>query len=253
MHTFTASSGISVSYIGPHLKEGLKPGVLYLALSKEDSLTLSPFNQPVSFLAQNPEVRVFSITLPGHEPPLLKEEAISYWAKHFQKGEDILTPFLEKAALVLDELLEMGCIEKNTFFLMGLSRGGFLALHLAARHSLINQIVAFAPLIKLENAKECEGMQSSSSHANHPLDLYSHLDALSKCKIRFYIGNRDQRVGTKNSFDFITALAELSSKNREKNTSFELFIRDSIGLHGHGTPEFVFKEGAAFIQSFFHE
>ena len=58
-------------FVGPPLEEGPFPTLIYFALSAEDSLQCDPFNQPVQFLEGLP-LRIFSITLPGAEHPVLR-------------------------------------------------------------------------------------------------------------------------------------------------------------------------------------
>lgn len=244
MHVRTAilKNKISVSYVGPPLESGPLPAVFYFALSALDSLTLDPFNQPVVELAKDENLRVFSMTLPGHEPPLKKEEAIAYWASHVKDNHDIITPFLNDACKAIEWLIEDGSIKAETTALMGLSRGGFIATHLAARMPSIDKVIAFAPVTKIEISKEFEEVK------DHPivrsLDLSRHMQKLCSKKLRFFIGNRDTRVGTKHCFEFISELAKLKEELREKKGSFHLTLKDSIGYLGHGTSQEVFCEGA---------
>jgi esterase FrsA len=91
-------------YIGPPLEEGPLPTVFYFALSAEDSLHLSPFNQPaLSLLPFN--IRVFSITLPGHDG-LPAKEAMNYWAEHLRKGYNIIEEFITQARTIIETLIE---------------------------------------------------------------------------------------------------------------------------------------------------
>ena len=43
-------NSISIYHVGPPLELGPLPTFFYFALSGEESLTLNPYNQPVSFL-----------------------------------------------------------------------------------------------------------------------------------------------------------------------------------------------------------
>lgn len=151
-----------VLFWGPSLDQGPLPAVFYYALSAEDSLTLSPFNQPVVFLkelAATLPLRIFSVTLPGHHPPLQKEKAIEWLSHRFQQGVDPLAPFLESQAELIETLIAMEVIDKNKIILSGLSRGGLIACLLAAKLPLCRHVLGYAPLTKLSFAKEFENLK----------------------------------------------------------------------------------------------
>ena len=74
-------------------------------------------------------------------------------------------------------------------------------------------------------------------------DLGNFASELAKKQVRFYIGNRDTRVGTQECFECLEKIAAAS----DSPPSAELFIRRSIGQMGHGTPPEVFSEGADWI------
>ncbi|PCI95678.1 alpha/beta hydrolase [Candidatus Aerophobetes bacterium] len=244
---FFTEDGFHVSYLGPPLEDGYLPCVFYFALSALDSLTLDPYNQPALELAKDNNLRVFSVSLPGHEPPLLKENAFVYWAENVMNNNDILTPFLHRTCRAIEYLQEKDYIRAETTVVMGLSRGGFIAAHIAAMLPSIDKVIAFAPVTKIEHATDFREIHE------HPivrhLSLSRHMQELCKKKICFYIGNRDERVGTKHCFDFISSLADLKFKLREKKGSYKLNISDSIGFMGHGTSPEVFKEGADYAKS----
>ena len=229
---------MKMSFLGPPLSAGKLPAVLYLALSDSDSLHLDPFNQ-FSKALESDERRVFSFMIPGHEPGRKKEEAIKYWASEFRAGRDPITPFIEESLDTIDDLLATSC---SSIAIAGLSRGAYLATHIAARHNKIHKILGFAPLISLPFAKEMKDL-----HNLDHLCLDHHLDALSHKKIRYTIGNRDLRVGTHNVFDFVSRLAEKAHANRVRQAPIELLIRASIGFQGHGTSPEIFQEGAEWI------
>jgi len=189
-----------LEYLGPDLKKGPLPAVFYFALSAKDSLHLDPFNQPAVFLSKCP-LRVFSLTLPGHHLPAT--EALNDWAQEIGKGRDIISEFSNHALEVMEQLIAKNVIEKGKLAVAGLSRGGFLACHVAAKTPLISTILGFAPLTRLDYAKEFKGMDVSTFNLSHLVE------PLSDRTIRFYIGNRDMRVGTAHCFHFISELTQV--------------------------------------------
>lgn len=225
-------------YLGPPLEQGPLPAVFYFALSAKDSLYLDPFNQPALFLKSYP-LRVFSLTLPGHHGPAT--EALTDWASEIGKGHDIIAEFSDHTIEVIEDLIAKNVIEKGKLGFAGLSRGGFIACHIAAKTTLASTILGFAPLTRLDFAKEFEGMAVSSFNLSHLTDQ------LSDRTLRFYIGNHDVLVGTANCFHFISTLADNAYNKKIRSPPIELIIGPSIGHKGHGTSPEAFRSGADWL------
>jgi len=178
------------------------------------------------------------MTIPGHEhlPP---EEALSSWTEEFAKGHDLITPFAHAVKDEIDRLISQNIVIENRCAAMGLSRGVFIACHAAAITPSIRTILGFAPLTQLDRISVTPLAES--------LSLIHLSDRLFNRKIRFYIGNRDSRVGTRLVFDFVESLAEHAHKNRISSPPIELIIGPSIGRQGHGTSPEVFRAGADWL------
>ena len=218
-------------YLGPSLDKGPLPAVFYFALSAEDTLYVDPFNQPA--LALLPfNCRIFSLTLPGHDslPP---KEALNYWT------EQIVQDFVSHAHRVIETLIQDGVIDKKKLAVMGLSRGVFIACHVAAITPAVSHILGFAPLTHLSVGKEWGKAPHSS--------LMGTLNNLANRNIRFYIGNNDTRVGTKACFDFFSHLVQTAAEKKIRPIPMELFMTPSIGHQGHGTSPETFQSGAQWL------
>ncbi len=238
------SPDVALYHSGPALDHGPLPSFFYFALSGPDSLCLDPFNQPVQFL-HGKMIRVFSMTLPGHENALPPAQALSLWAEDISKGLDPIGDFLDKAALAIDFAIREKFADPSKMAVGGLSRGGFIAAHVAARDPRFRFLLGFAPLTKLHKAKEFAQMQ------DHPLVRSLALETLAEflCDrhVRLYIGNYDTRVGTRSCFDFSMSLAEKAHEKKIRSPQVELIISPSVGQMGHGTPPSIFQQGADWI------
>ncbi len=242
--TFYSNTGAKVSFIGPDLDKGALPAVFYFALSAEDSLLLDPFNQIVQNLVSD-KLRIFSMTLPGHENNLPKEKAIEVWATKTRNNTCPLSHFFDEAEKAITDLSDF--ITPNSLSFAGLSRGGFIAFHLAARLKTVQNILAFAPLVNLEFCSEFKDLK------DHPivksLDTRHLTEDLLSSNIQIYIGNLDERVGTIHSFNFIQDLATLAQERRYRKTDYEMVISTSIGYLGHGTSPETFAKGATYLKN----
>lgn len=235
--TYSSFQELDIQFIGPPLSEGPLPTVIYFSLCATESLGLDPFNQPALVLARA-GCRVFSITLPGHGPHFDKFKAMEYWANHL----DELYEFIQKSKEFIDHILLQPWVIAESIASMGLSRGGFIATHLAA-HPNISAVMGFAPVTALKALDEIK---------DHPIAEKLSLDSLfhflKDKKIRYYIGNRDIRVGTDAAFNFVFKLADFSYNERVRSPTVELFITPSTGQYGHGTLPHIFEEGALWLK-----
>lgn len=221
--------------------EGPLPALFYFTLSKEASLSIDPYNQLVQSLPQK-GLRVFSYDLPYHTIPSSFPQAIAKWAEHFARGEDILTPFFKEVSTDIDDLIHQGIVDSKHVAVAGLSRGAFVACHVAALNRHVKTILGFAPLTQLSKIKEFAGLNCTS------LDLSHIAPKLVGKKLRFYIGNRDTRVGTDRCFSFIEELALAHEQHGLRSFEVELIIQASHGHMGHGTLRDTFESGALWLQ-----
>ncbi|MFT4552277.1 MAG: putative esterase [Chlamydiales bacterium] len=230
-------SNTNIYWTGPDLSEGCLPALFYFAISGSESLSLDPFNQPVAFLSGEP-LRVFSLTLPFHGEGFDKNKAVDLWVEEIQNGSDIISSFVQRVIDCIDSLIEEGFVDSENIAVAGLSRGGFIASHIAARHHSIKTVLGFAPMTIV---------RGNNSLADS-LSLENITEQLTKKCLRFYIGNRDQRVSTAKCFEFIEMLAEKSYEKKIRSPQVELIISPSIGYMGHGTSPSVFFNGACWVK-----
>lgn len=218
------TDSISLYFIGPDFSQKAKTA-LYFSLSGEESLTALPFAKPAHLLAEK-GYRVISATLPGHENNERPQNLRELWGK---MPESLETFFfnMESAISEIEPMVD------GKLAALGLSRGGFVATHLAARIDLIDSVVGYAPLTRLENA----------SH----LDLIHLADQVKSKKIRYSIGHNDTRVSTQSAIETInTFIDKLSAKGLQQST-MQLIIAPSIGRDGHGTSEKIFSSGIEWV------
>ena len=182
--------------------------------------------------------------LPAHGQGQSALDAMGVWASDFKAGGDPLTPFIEKARAAISLLIEKGYVASEKMGIMGLSRGGFLACHIAASLPDIKSVVGYAPVTDLSFSKEFQGLESS---ALKNLSLKPHIEVLCEKSMLFLIGNRDMRVGTDRCFQFAKALADTAFKKGLRSPPIEMNISPSIGQMGHGTSKKSMEEGSAWL------
>ncbi len=244
IHILDLKHDLQIAYTGPHISSGPLPALFYFSRTAEESLQLDPFNQPVAYLAKLP-MRVFSLTLPGHENGLPPTEAIGNWAQAIAQGRNIVAEFIENVQFAVERLLEQNVLIPKRIGVAGLSRGGFLATHAAAHISHFRFILGFAPMTQLSFAKEFQ--EIAQLPIVQSLSLEQLIPRLIDRTLRFYIGNLDTLVSTSRCFHFIEKLAQTAFEHRVRVPQVELIISPSMGRFGHGTSTAVFHEGAQWI------
>lgn len=245
--TLTSPENLQIFYTGLGREGGPLPAFFYFALSGEESLSLHPYNQPVTHLQDAP-LRIFSLTLPGHGPGFDRLKAMEYWAEEMQVGNYPIENFIENTLKAIEWLISTEMVDPNHMATGGLSRGGFVATHMAAREKRFRTLLGLAPLTRLKEFVEFQKEQGLQAHAERlNLDhLVEHLTHLHH--VRFYIGNRDTRVGTDACYHFIRTLSEKVHEKHARHSHVELMITSSLGHKGHGTAPHIFNEGAEWVK-----
>ncbi len=237
--------GPPIYYRGPDLSEGPKPTVLFFALSAHSSLYEDPFNQPVlAWIDQG--IRVFSWDLPHHGPGLNHHEAMHHWAEDFSHNPLFVADFIDICIHHVQYLIDQGHVEPDSLTVAGLSRGGFIATHLAAQDNRIATVLGFAPMTQAPHVEEFQHIAPANQEA---VSLIHLVDRLTHTRLRFYIGNHDKRVSTNACYAFIHALTEKVYTSGVRSPAVELIIYPSIGFKGHGTPPAIFQAGAEWLKA----
>jgi esterase FrsA len=160
----------------------------------------------------------------------------------FHHGRDVIHTFVQEVADYIRYLIDTHVIDPQKIGMMGLSRGAFIAAHTAALVPEVSHLLGFAPLTRLQTVEEFEHLDVDR------WDLTHLVKKLHNRAVRFYIGNRDTRVGTVGCFQFISALSESAFEHRISSSPIELIVGPSIGHKGHGTSPQVFRKGAAWLE-----
>lgn len=240
---YPPQGGPPIYYRGSDLSEGAKPAVVYFALSAEASLYEDPFNQPVlPWIEQG--FRVFSWDLPFHGPHLDHHAAMHSWAKELSNNPLFIDQFIEICKKHLQFLIDQKWVNTHSIAVAGLSRGGFIATHLAAKAKFIKKVLGFSPMTQ---APEVEEFKYTNLQNQEAISLTKLVDQLTHTTLRFYIGNHDKRVQTSSCYQFIQTLSDKIYENGLRSPPVELIIYPSIGFKGHGTPSTIFENGSKWI------
>lgn len=165
------------------------------------------------------------------------------WRTRVEAGEDIVADFNTRAGSVLDCLVDEGYTDPGRVVFLGISRGGFLALHVAAADPRVRAVAAIAPVTELRKLEEFTGLD------DHPLTeslaLLHRAAALVDRPVWLIIGDRDHRVGT----DHTIALARAISRCSEQNGAPGRVTLHVVPADGHTQPEQCHTLVAEWVRS----
>ncbi|MGI9456452.1 MAG: alpha/beta hydrolase family protein [Aeoliella sp.] len=246
----TTKNGIQFGTWG---KAPATPAPTLLVFAGTIELTLGPdhdgyYRQCATFLAPKGYLCV-SLDLPCHGREKIAQEAegLSGWRERVEAGQPLIDSFQTKVAAVLDHLIASGDADPDRIATCGVSRGGFVALHLAAREPRIAATAAFAPVTDLAVLTEFAGAEQLP--AVKALALKEWADRHAGRPIRLVIGDQDRRVGTDHAIAFSRRVAR---RAREAQLPGALELHVVPEPRGHAIPVGTFKQAADWIEQQLH-
>lgn len=224
------------------------PVLFVFALGIEDTLCSPAYNRVGDVLWEQGFACV-SLDMPCHGADRRSEEpdGLDGWRSRIEAGEDLIGSFAARSSAVLDRLIEQEQVDPRRVAAWGVSRGGFMALHWAARDRRIGCAAAVAPVTDLLALAEFEG--APKRDAVESLALVHRADDLANRAIWVCIGNNDKRVDTDSAIRFARAVA-ISASSRGLEPSVDLHVvRGAEHRLGHLAHLGAQQEAAEWIGS----
>jgi len=162
-------------------------------------------------LAQNGFIYV-SLDLPCHglERRDNEMQGLDGWRYRIEHGENFIPEFNARLNKMLDYLIKEGYSDPEKIALLGISRGGFLAMHFISNESRVKCTVAIAPVVDLGTLREFKGLEQNSMVTSIALSNYA--GKLSGKAILITIGDQDARVDTDKVIAFARSVSQASGK-----------------------------------------
>lgn len=185
------------------------PTIFVFGADKELTITKKSFVHAArDYLRAEHGYLVVSIDMPAHGADLRPGETagLAGWRSRLAANENVVSYFTARATAVLNYLVANEYTDPTRVAAMGISRGGFMAVHWMAANPGVSVIAAVAPVTELLALTEFNGM---APHAlTQSLDL-TNLAATPNLQHPLWItiGNHDTRVGTDRCITFARAVA----------------------------------------------
>jgi|SRR5579883_1977562 len=211
---------------------------IHTALSDADFARVAWLLQRHSFLAVTLDLPCHGEDLRPGEPPRLDG-----WAARVRNGDPLVEDFTARVSAVADHLIRIKAANPDRIAAYGVSRGGFLALHVAAADPKFRTIAAFAPVTDLAKLSEFKGLEDNVLVRR--LAAINLAGRLRERRIWIAIGSKDDRVGT----DSAVALARALARSGEKDVTPDITLL--VGpWPGHGILDVgVQRQAAEWIET----
>jgi dienelactone hydrolase len=179
----------------------------------------------------------------GHDVKEGQPSSLSGWATHAKNGHDFMGPYVRNCIDVLDHLIAEGITDGRQVAVQGVSRGGFCALHFAAREPRIQAVVGISPVTNPLALKEFNGV-TAAQVAGFSLD-----DILEKMVGRpvwISIGNADDRVSSEDCIGFTRRLVATTQRLQPKLNLIPVHLHVGVSA-GHRSPDDAYAAAADFL------
>ncbi len=220
---------------------GPAPTMVLLGASAHTNLTHPDFSRQ-GLLMHAKGWNVVALDAPCHGDDLRPGEAqeILGWAARFQKDEDAVADFVRRTNDVIDQLVKDGAAKPGSVAMMGISRGGFLAFHVAAGNARIGAVCALAPVMDWGVVREFAQMRDNKLVRSTALINWA--DKIT-CPVWTIIGSDDDRVDTAKTVEVMQRLLA-NNKTRNAGLAIDLHVTSTPG---HSSQAWWHDEGAHWL------
>lgn len=242
IHIDTTPDGIRYSWLGEKPTQPA-PTVFFMGGTVEDGLGQAHHREG---LEQGGKSGVFYVTidLPSHGHDLFPGEPgmLNGWAFRLEKGDDFIGHFVKRASSLLDYLIAQKLTDPKKIGVIGISRGGFMGLQLAAVDARVRHVAVFAPVTDLTVLTEFQKMIGDPRATSRNALFLA--DRLINTNIWIIIGSTDNRVGTGHTIQFAQRVIEAATI-RGQQPKIELHVEPSVA---HTVPEGSYLRGGIWLR-----
>ena len=207
-----------------------RPTLLYFGVEAPAMFTHPRYREIVAPLEQDWLIVALDPPAHGDDRRAGEDRALAAWATRIRGGDPLVPPFTDLVSRALDYLIASGQTDPARVFVAGISRGGFLALHVATVEPRIRGVVAMMPVTDLRALKEFAALQT------HPytigLALHARAQALARVPLYVRIAADDDRVGGATCAAFVALVTQAGgSVDFQTRPGREHGLPSNWGLH----------------------
>lgn len=175
--------------------------------------------------AKGYSVASIDATCHGKDVERLKASGLDCWRERVDSSKaDIFEPFISALRSVISDI-DHG--QLSNVVVLGVSRGGYLALRAAAEIDQIDTVIALAPVTDIFALREFDGFVGREDQYS----LHKYSSVLASKNVFIQINNNDQRVNTDAALSLVGAVVE---SRPAETTNLTLILTPKFG---HSTSE----------------
>jgi alpha-beta hydrolase superfamily lysophospholipase len=210
-----------------------KPLILVFTTDAANSLSGTYTTVPQALHAGGYTVAAVDVTCHGTDVRAGEVEGLGCWRKRIDAGgADIFAPMVDTASRAITEIMAQRQANGDVV-VVGVSRGAYAALRVAASDQRVSTAVLLAPVTDLGRLTEFKGGRPASGLYG----LQRHAVKLSQKHIFMQIGNQDDRVGTAEALKFAN---QVLAAGKGKPVDLTVIMTPSKG-HAVAEQEFAAK------------
>lgn len=223
---FRMKDGVRYGLIGIR-KRYHSPLLLVFANDIEQTLGEAPYIQSGRILMDHGFICA-ALDLPGHgeDQQPGDDNTIKGWRTRMGNGDPVIPAFVARVSALMDHLVAEGRANPERIAAVGISRGGFMALHAAAADPRIRAVAAIGPISDLCIPFEFHGMERNPMVQS--FSLIRQAPRLVDRSVWACIGNNDERNGTPGAVAAIMQIVE-EAKARKKQADVEMHVTSAPG------------------------
>ena len=233
--------GVTFAHLGQK-PAAAAPTVLVFAMDRKTSLENASFARG-AWMLRSAGFFCVSLNMPAHGDDARQgEDGLKGWSARLERGENFVAAFTRQASTLLDFLTREGYSHPQKIAIIGISRGGFMALHTMAADPRVTVVATLAPVTDLTAVRE---FSSPTLHTiAESLSVRLLIPRLAGRPIWVLIGNRDERVGTGHCIDVMQGLWAATPADL-KTSPAELHV---LPGEDHRQPPFSQEKAVAWIR-----
>lgn len=198
--TLKTSTGVEYGF-----HQGEKTSPILIVITTDIKESMADAYSPIGRILSSNGYSVAAIDVPCHGKDQKKKEkyGLECWRARADKTDkNVFDGYVENLRAVISDIAGKHAADTKEITVLGVSRGGYLAMKVAAEIPDISTVVALAPVTDVFRLREFD-----ESSASKPLySLESYYPELSRKHLFIQINNDDDRVGTAQAMSFISGV-----------------------------------------------
>ncbi|MGK3120441.1 alpha/beta hydrolase [Pseudomonas corrugata] len=195
-------SGVEYGY-----HQGAPNGPLLIVITTDVKESMTNTYSPIGQILAAKGYSVVAVDVPCHGKDTIKKEGtgLECWRARADKTSgNIFDSYISNLNSVLGDVADKHKARLVNVTVLGVSRGGYIAMKAAAEVPGIDTVIAMAPVTDVFRLREFDNSKANKS----AYSLTPYYEALSKKHLFIQINNDDDRVGTTETLSLVSGITK---------------------------------------------